>query len=219
MLFVDLFFFFEERLVYNDTVSSSKNNSRLLANALGTKCPIDNCTDRKIWRDKGMFRLLLVKRNNKFSFVDFICNFWIFSKFENTILTLCYYIKILVRLIRILFITFDTISLNISQRKYTVYANIIYIVYIFFWNCKISCCIIKYTCTFDFLQEWMLLSEQRLCGSVIWKNRCWITRNIQHIRRSDSAKFQIIKGIKVTLLSSVSSQLNIIPHFWLYFDF
>lgn len=76
------FFFFEERLVYNDTVSSSKNNSRLLANALGTKCPIDNCTDRKIWRDKGMFRLLLVKRNNKFSFVDFICNFWMFSKFD-----------------------------------------------------------------------------------------------------------------------------------------
>lgn len=79
-----------------------------------------------------MLRLLLVKRNNKFSFVDIICNFWIFSKFEKTILSLCYYIKILVRLIRILFITFDTISLNISQRKYTVYANIIYIVYIFF---------------------------------------------------------------------------------------
>lgn len=126
MLFVDLFFFFEERLVYNDTVSSSKNNSRLLANALGTKCPIDNCTDRKIWRDKGMFRLLLVKRNNKFSFVDIICNFWIFSKFENTILSLCYYIKILVRLIRILFITFDTISLNISQRKYSVCKHNLY---------------------------------------------------------------------------------------------
>lgn len=75
-----------------------------------------------------MLRLLLVKRNNKFSFVDFICNFWIFSKFENTFLSLCYYIQILVRLIRILFITFDTISLNISKRKYTVYANIIYIV-------------------------------------------------------------------------------------------
>lgn len=138
---------------------------------------------------------------------------------KHYLITMLLYMKILVRLIRILFITFDTISLNISQRKYTVYANIIYIVYIFFWNCKISCCIIKYTCTFDFLQEWMLLSEQRLCGSVIWKNRCWITRNIQHIRRSDSAKFQIIKGIKVTLLSSVSSQLNIMPNFWLYFDF
>lgn len=112
-MFVDLFFFFEEWFVYSDIVFFLKNNSRFLVNVLGIKCFIDNCIDRKIWRDKGMFWFLLVKCNNKFFFVDIICNFWIFIKFENIILLLCYYIKILVRLIRIMFIIFDIISLNI----------------------------------------------------------------------------------------------------------